>query len=513
MHKSISAVLIPENEECCIARCISSIYDIVDEIIVVDGGSMDSTVDIVKQFDKVKLFSVPFRHGDTLAYTKQRNLGISLVTSQWVLIIDPDEYLTYPDANDVRNMVDNAISIDAFAFRRHNTIDGQAPCSSAVEWKVRLFRNYCYYENRLHANVIGYELCERIKNIAIEHHKTTKQGDYDGSRYHLLYEQDMINFTKAPPFDKEWDRVIKKSVRCPVSLGVDMSQYTTLGVGGKLRGLAFPEGTNELRQVVAFAKDNGIHFFVIGNGSNMVIADGDIDALGIKLSGTFRASAICREDDSTCMDITVGSGTYLPRLSALLAAENITGFEFGFGIPATVGGAIVNNASCAGGGIADRLQTIFGSQDGEKVRKNDFNISYRHIDVPYDVIVAGFFTSLYSESGSEATWKLTHDLYRKKIESQPLEEDTAGSVFITPHDGRDVWELIDGAGLRGFAIGGAKVSDKHANFIVNTGNATAKDVKELISLIQFEVQKKYNVDLELELQVIDNHGKITDTWQ
>ena len=501
-EQSISAVLIPENEEGCIERCIDSIYNLVDEIIVIDGGSTDRTIDIVSKYDKVRLFHSPFRHGDILGYTKQRNLGISLATKPWIFIIDPDEYLSYTTSDILHAIVGGAMSIEAFQFKRNTTIDGQVS-EGDEEWKTRLFRNYCYYEQALHADVVNWKLGIRIYGTTIEHHKTQEQQYFDSGLYCNLYNK-MKDGNRVYP-QGQWYSFIKSIIKCPVQFNVNMSEYSTLKVGGTLRALALPRNKHEVLQAVSFAKDNGITLLPLGMASNIVIADDYIDALGIKLCGIYNRALLAYTT------LEVGTGMRLSELSKLLAIKDIQGFDFGLGIPGTVGGAIKNNSGNKYGCISDNLtfiEEVYGDTT-KLTNANDLEINYREIKTYGDLIIKSWFSDCDRTSNLVDR---TYKMYRLKSKSQPIEHDTAGSVFKSPN-GSNIWKLIDDVGLRGYQIGGARVSDKHTNFIINTGNATAKDVKDLIKLIQSKVKIKHNVDLELELQVIDNHGQIDNTWE
>lgn len=278
-----------------------------------------------------------------------------------------------------------------------------------------------------------------------------------------------------------------------------LSKYTTYKVGGKAKVLAYPKNAEKLITLLKWAKTNNIPYKMLGNGSNLIFSDADYNGILIKLT---------EFDDIEIFDnkIRVGAGYSLMKLSRIALKNSLTGLEFAAGIPGTVGGAVFMNAGAYKSDMGYIVQMI-------KVLTPDFRI----VTLENKELAFHYRTSFLKTHPNyiclEATIKLEKGkkdaieevmksrLQRRK-EAQPLEYPSAGSVFRNP-PGMFSGELIENCGLKGKKIGGAQVSEKHANFIINTGDATAKDVKELIDYVKKEVEDKYHVSLTTEQEFVN----------
>lgn len=278
-----------------------------------------------------------------------------------------------------------------------------------------------------------------------------------------------------------------------------LSKYTTYKVGGKAKVLAYPKNIEKLITLLKWVKTNNISYKMLGNGSNLIFSDADYNGILIKLT---------EFDDIEIFDnkIRVGAGYSLMKLSRIALKNSLTGLEFAAGIPGTVGGAVFMNAGAYKSDMGYIVQMI-------KVLTPDFRIvtlenkelafHYRTSFLKTHPNYICLEATIKLEKGKkEAIEEVMKSRLQRRKEAQPLEYPSAGSVFRNP-PGMFSGELIENCGLKGKKIGGAQVSEKHANFIINTGNATANDVKELIDYVKKEVEKKYHVSLTTEQEFVN----------
>ena len=276
-----------------------------------------------------------------------------------------------------------------------------------------------------------------------------------------------------------------------------MSKHTTFKVGGAADYFATPTA-EELGALLAIAKECDVAVTIIGNGSNLLVGDRGIRGLVIEIG---KAMETIQIDGLT---ITVGAGTILAKAANEAAGAGLGGMEFAAGIPGSMGGAVVMNAGAYGGEIKDILEsaTVI-SQDGEIITlsNQELDLSYRHscvLEKGYIVLSA----RLKLEKKDEAQIReLMADLRNRRIEKQPLEYPSAGSTFKRP-EGYFAGKLIEDAGLRGYTVGGACVSEKHCGFVVNKGDACATDVLNVIKDVKAKVYEKFGVELEPEVKMI-----------
>ena len=278
-----------------------------------------------------------------------------------------------------------------------------------------------------------------------------------------------------------------------------MKKHTTVKVGGPCDCLVMPESIEEIKNIVNFAKENDIKYYVIGSGSNLLVTDEKIHALIIKIGNKFGKVIVNGNI------ITAYAGASMPYVSMCAKKNNLTGFEFACGIPGTIGGGIRMNAGAYGSEMSNIVYNVtYLDEDGNicTINNKDLNFSYRNsffTDKPNLVILSAVFK--LEEGNAEDIARLMEENSNARKEKQPLDMPNFGSVFRRP-EGYFVGKLVSDCGLKGYTIGGAQVSTKHTGFIVNTGNATCEDIVNLIHYIQKEVKEKFDVDLKSEVVFI-----------
>lgn len=278
-----------------------------------------------------------------------------------------------------------------------------------------------------------------------------------------------------------------------------MKNHTTIKVGGKADVLVIPTTQDDILNVLRFAKENTIPVTVIGNGSKLLVRDKGIRGIVIKISSKYSEYKIDGEYVTAC------AGMSMPKLSRLVMKEGLSGFEFACGIPGVLGGGIRMNAGAYGSEIASILvrTTYIDDKLNVKVLEHEeHNFSYRYSyfkDHPSFVIISGEF-KLVKKDISEIKEKMDQNSLSRK-EKQPLDYPNAGSTFKRP-EGFYVGTMIEELGLKGYRVGDAEISTKHAGFIVNRGNAKAKDVIAVIEYAKSKVYEKYGVKLENEIEII-----------
>lgn len=281
-----------------------------------------------------------------------------------------------------------------------------------------------------------------------------------------------------------------------VRTGETMNIHTTFRIGGCADYYVQPSSIEELQSLIRFLNKSDIECCVIGNGSNLLVSDKGIRGVVIQLSDTF--DEVEYIDDVT---VKVMSGMMLSRLGNKLADKGLAGFEFATGIPGSVGGAVRMNAGAYGGEIKDIIvsaDVLDRSGRLISLSRDELELGYRTSCIAaMDYIVVSAVFRL--QKGDTDTIKaLIKELAVKRRAKQPLEYPSAGSTFKRPQ-GFFAAKLIEDAGLKGVSVGGAMVSEKHSGFVVNTGNATAKDVCMLTDMVKDKVKQQSGVDLELEV--------------
>lgn len=277
-----------------------------------------------------------------------------------------------------------------------------------------------------------------------------------------------------------------------------MSKHTTFKIGGEASLVVYPESREQISRLVKTARDENIRLLPMGNGSNMLVSDDGIDACVMILDDHY--SEIKLIDEET---IYADSGALLIRLCRFAYEHGLTGLEFAYGIPGSCGGGAFMNAGAYGGDMKDVLYRCDHiDKDGNEgfLENSDLKLSYRHSAYyENDCIITGLYLKLKKGSKDEIKAKMD-DLMNRRKTKQPLEFASAGSTFKRPQ-GYFAGALIEQCGLKGKNVGDAQVSEKHAGFVINRGNATCKDVLELCDECAKTVFEKTGVKLEMEIRV------------
>ena len=279
-----------------------------------------------------------------------------------------------------------------------------------------------------------------------------------------------------------------------------LKSLTTYNIGGSAKYFFIADDFDELLNALQWAKNNGLPCFLLGRGSNIIISDEGFPGLVIKLGTGFKNILI----DEQKKIVTAGGGVSLPILGVVLINNGLSGFEYMCGIPGTVGGAVrINAGTTKEGEIKDNfisVKVLMPNFEIATLTKIDMRFSYRYsylVDNGGIMLTASF--RLEEKKEPAILKKKVREIILRRKQKQPKNRKNCGSVFKRPQEGNTAGYYIEKTGLKGMQIGGARVAVEHANWIVNLGNAKAKDVKELISLIQNEVWNKFGVMLEREI--------------
>ncbi len=285
-----------------------------------------------------------------------------------------------------------------------------------------------------------------------------------------------------------------------------MSRHTTFRTGGKADCYIIPRNIKELAGLIRYFELNGIAYFVMGNGSNILVSDegirGAVIDIGRNDDTEFSMLGYEWQDDELCMD--AGAGCLLSAVGRIAANLEATGFEALSGIPGCIGGACVMNAGAYGSEIKDVIKSVDAvSRKGEIIRLEAEKISFRYRGsslMDDGLIIARAVISLKKGNKEDIEARM-EELTAQRKEKQPLEYPSAGSTFKRP-DGNFAGKLISDAGLKGLSIGGACVSEKHAGFIINKSGASSRDIYMLIKKVQQEVNEKHGIMLEPEIKLL-----------
>jgi len=287
---------------------------------------------------------------------------------------------------------------------------------------------------------------------------------------------------------------------CEILENVDLQNYNTYKIKTYTKYLAKPQNETELINLLKYLKENQIKYFILGNGSNVILPDETFDGVvislkkltNVKINGT---------------KVYAEAGIMMPVLVKMTIDNNLQGLEWASGIPGTLGGSILGNAGAYLHDIMEYVESVDVLSTDLKIlniKKEDISYDYRTsiFKENKNYIILGAYLNL-EKGNKEDSLNLVSDRLRRRIESQPLDMPSAGSVFRNPSKEMPAGKIIEELGFKGKRVGNAKVSEKHANFIVNDNNATSKDIINLINTIKKEVLEKYNIDLICEQEIID----------
>ncbi len=281
-----------------------------------------------------------------------------------------------------------------------------------------------------------------------------------------------------------------------IKLEEPMKNHTTFRIGGPAKVFVTPRTSEEVRAIVTVCRKGKIPYYIVGNGSNLLVSDQGYEGVIIQI---YREMNEIRVEGDT---VTAQAGALLSAIANRALEEGLAGFEFASGIPGTLGGACIMNAGAYGGEMKDVIREVtLLTPEGEvrAVPANQMEFGYRtSIAARTGAIVLGAGIQLQRGDKDEIRARM-EELREKRVSKQPLEYPSAGSTFKRP-EGYFAGKLIQDAGLRGFAVGGAQVSEKHCGFVVNKGGATAADVAELMCRVSDKVEEQFGVRLEPEVK-------------
>ena len=293
-------------------------------------------------------------------------------------------------------------------------------------------------------------------------------------------------------------RLINITGKDNVRINEPMKNHTTFKIGGPAQYYVTPESVTQIQEVVSLCRDMNIPLHVIGNGSNILVGDDGVDGVVLALFNTFSDYEI---KDNV---ITAQAGMSLIKLAVIALREGLTGLEFASGIPGSVGGAVYMNAGAYDGQMKDVVTSVTVLDEAGDIRilgRDELDMGYRTSTVAkHNMIVLQVIIELKAGDKEQIKDRM-NQLSELRKQKQPLEYPSAGSTFKRP-EGFFAGKLIADAGLKGYSIGGAAVSEKHAGFVVNMGGATAKDVVELTDYIKKRIIEQFGVTLELEIKKI-----------
>lgn len=284
-----------------------------------------------------------------------------------------------------------------------------------------------------------------------------------------------------------------------------MKNHTSFKIGGNADFFVKANDVDEVKFILKISKENNIPLTIIGNGSNLLVKDNGIRGIVLKINIDKIDINEVFIDDEKYAEITVGAGVLLGKLAFILLNNNISGFEFASGIPGTIGGAIRMNAGAYGSEFKDIvIETVCMNRDGDifTLTNEQQQFEYRKsIFKEKDYLVLESKLLLKYEEDNTAIKEKMDEYKKSRIDKQPIEYPSAGSTFKRGTEFITA-KLIDECGLKGYRVGDAEVSLKHAGFIINKGNASAKDVLELIEIIKKTVYEKVGKNIELEIEIV-----------
>lgn len=277
-----------------------------------------------------------------------------------------------------------------------------------------------------------------------------------------------------------------------------MKEHTTFRVGGCARYLVEPQDEKQLRQIIEACSAADMPYYIVGNGSNLLVSDAGYDGVMIHL---FKNMSECRAEGTR---LILQAGVLLVRAAALACREGLTGLEFASGIPGTVGGALVMNAGAYGGEMKDvvrRVKVLMPDGRLKEYTNEEMQFGYRRSRIADEQSIVLEAVLELKKGDPEQIQARMDELKEQRLSKQPLQYASAGSTFKRP-EGYFAGKLIQDAGLRGFRIGDAQVSEKHCGFVINRGNASASEIAELIREVQRKVYENSKVHLETEVKFV-----------
>lgn len=288
-------------------------------------------------------------------------------------------------------------------------------------------------------------------------------------------------------------------LNCVVKYDEPLKNHTTFQIGGKCIALIEPKKVEDIIEAIKICRENNLKFFVIGNGSNLLVPDDGYNGVIIKIKSEFSNIQV----EGECL--IAHSGAKLSEIYTVAYENSLTGFEFASGIPGTIGGAIFMNAGAYGGEMKDIVESVevldFDNYEVKELKNEELDFSYRKSIIQRKNYIVLTIKLKLKKGNKEEIKAVYEDLREKRNSKQPLNFGSAGSTFKRP-EGHFASKLIEDAGLKGYHINDAWVSEKHSGFIVNKGNACYREVMELIEYVQKVVFEKFEVKLETEVRIL-----------
>lgn len=291
-----------------------------------------------------------------------------------------------------------------------------------------------------------------------------------------------------------------KKIKCgKILTDVSLKEYTTYKINGKAKVIVFPKNKHELINLIKYIKENNVPYKILGNGSNLIFVKSVYEGILIKLS----------EFDELKIEknvVQVGAGYNLMKLALKVSRMGLTGLEFATGIPGSVGGAVYMNAGAYNsdmGYVVKMVKVLTPNLEIKEMTNRELDFHYRTSFLQKNPGYICLEAKIILRYGNkDIIMEIIKDRKNRRVISQPLEYPSAGSVFRNPKDDY-AGRLIEEIGYKGKRIGGAQVSEKHANFIVNVGDATGKDIYDLIMEIKNQIKEKYDIELKVEQEIVE----------
>ena len=289
-----------------------------------------------------------------------------------------------------------------------------------------------------------------------------------------------------------------------------MARHTSLRVGGPAEIYSEPEDFETLVQMIQWSRKHQLPYMVIGGGTNLLMRDGGYAGVVISLNRCLKGISQIQTKDESVL-VTAMAGALMKDLCMYAIEQGLSGMNFALGIPGTVGGGIVMNAGTSYGwieGVLDHITVLYPTGQTEQIKRKNLQFGYRSLSWEHgensfegnQVIISGCFS--LSPADPRELRQQAQRILRERREKQPIHEPSAGCFFKNPVHGKSAGELIEMAGLKGKQIGGAAVSEKHANFFINKGNASSQDFLALMTLVRDRVSALFHVNLEMEVKIV-----------
>lgn len=314
------------------------------------------------------------------------------------------------------------------------------------------------------------------------------------------------NFYPDNLYLNQFYKELKEIKNIQIIIAEPLRDHTTFRIGGPADYFVNTSDATVIKEIIGLCKKNNIAYFILGNGSDLLFADEGYRGVVIKIAERENNIEFVEKDNKVY--VTGAAGILLSKFAMAIAEKSLTGFEFAAGIPGSLGGAIYMNAGAYDGEMKDTIisATVL-TEDGEiiSLSKEELELSYRSSIIQRKNYIVLDATFAFEYGNKTEIIEKINDLNQRRRDKQPLEYPSAGSTFKRP-EGYFAGKLIMDSGLRGYRVGDAMVSEKHCGFVINAGNATAEDVKQLVQDVTRIVKEKFGVTLEPEIRIIDSNS-------